>query len=425
MQESAPVPTIKPGRYVLVFTVSAGPADERRRTLTIHPQNDPTRPHAATVILLDKADYLDLFLLPKKLKYTDSSEYPFYRENVRSITIIEHLYGYDHDSHVFLFKNGNKYDLTRGNVMCRPIIYPDLLEKLTVIDYVPGHSKAIGQQAHKMKNPLWRTREGEGEGLVMYCEKDTLCRLCPVSYQKILDYENEHNGGEKLTFYKQSNGYISTHALNGSLYIHQVITGCYGNGKGTKTISVDHIDQDPLNNTFDNLRVVSQAVQMGNSKGIKEGTKRARKKDAIPLPEGITEDMIPKYATYYLEPYGTGGKTRSFFRVEKHPALVGLGKRDICTSKSNKVADQDKLAQAAEIVEALDAGTYVEKQSPLPMYFSMIHMREKPHLVYERRLEDGTRQNLKMVLPAEYDVGEQLERMRTKLTAKYEDVSFE
>lgn len=50
--------------------------------------------------------------------------------------------------------------------------------------------------------------------------------------------------------------YILSHFETSGLHIHQIITGCYGNGKGTKTISVDHIDQDPLNNTWENLRIV-------------------------------------------------------------------------------------------------------------------------------------------------------------------------
>ena len=55
-----------------------------------------------------------------------------------------------------------------------------------------------------------------------------------------------------------SNGYISCH-LN--IHIHQVITGCMGNGKGTNTISVDHLDRNPLNNCFDNLRIATREEQ--------------------------------------------------------------------------------------------------------------------------------------------------------------------
>jgi hypothetical protein len=39
--------------------------------------------------------------------------------------------------------------------------------------------------------------------------------------------------------------------------------------------------------------------------------------------------------------------------------------------------------------------------------------------VYERRTEDGVRQNVKMVLPEEYVLAEQLERIQEKVVAKY------
>ena len=93
-------------------------------------------------------------------------------------------------------------DLRRENITCYPPIYSQLVEKYNIIDYIPGHVKTIGQHAYKMKNPIWKIKENEKEYFLMYCEKDTLCKLCPVSYQKILDFEIENNNGEKMTFLK-------------------------------------------------------------------------------------------------------------------------------------------------------------------------------------------------------------------------------
>jgi hypothetical protein len=52
---------------------------------------------------------------------------------------------------------------------------------------------------------------------------------------------------------------------------------------------------------------------------------------------------------------------------------------------------------------------------------SLIVTRDKPHLVYEKRIVDGKRFNIKMVLPEEYDLEEQLIILNEKIKEKYEE----
>jgi hypothetical protein len=260
---------------------------------------------------------------------------------------------------------------------------------------------------------MWKIAEGLNEYLLMYCETNTIVKLCSESYQKIIDYEIQQNNGKKLTFFCHSNGYISCSV---GLYIHQIITGCYGNGKGTKNISVDHIDQDPLNNSLENLRIATREEQEQNSKGIKEGTKRERSSKKK-LPDGISYEMFKKYVYYNREFYDKEKtKEREFFRVE-HPKLD----KPWTTSKSEKVSIQEKLQKANKVVDDLENDIYPEKNAPLlPKYISLIVARDKPHLVFEKRI-NGKRLNVKMVLPEEYDLEEQLIILNEKIKEKYEE----
>jgi len=222
-----------------------------------------------------------------------------------------------------------------------------------VIEYNKGHKKLVGSHANLDKNPFWRIMDGINEKILMFCEKNTICMLCPISYQKILDYEIENE--TKITWFKCGNGYI---VGNNKLYIHQIITGCHGNGKGTNKISVDHIDRDPLNNEWNNLRIATREEQEQNSKGIMEGTKRSRKTSAKELPCEIRQEMMKKYVVYYHE-YLNKEKTRTreFFKVEKHPKML----KPWIGSKSNKVSLLEKLERANKIVADLENDIYPEK----------------------------------------------------------------
>lgn len=226
--------------------------------------------------------------------------------------------------------------------------------KYETVKAVKGHTKFIGKEAGKEKNPLWNVieRENGKELILMYCEKDTTCVLCPNAYQKILDYEKTQYEGKKLTFFKMQNGYI---CATNKLFIHQIIMNCYGNGKGTKNVSIDHIDRNPLNNTMENLRIATRDEQEQNSKGIAAGTKRERKHNAKPLPEGITQDMMVKYVVYYHEFLDKEQKrSREYFKIEKHPKLskIWIG------TKSNKVHISDKLQMANDVVSNLENNIY-------------------------------------------------------------------
>lgn len=320
-------------------------------------------------VLMDFKDLFSIINFDRNFIYFNATDkdYPFYLKHHQKITYLEYLFKYDPINIEYVFKNNNKFDLRRENTIIYHNFHKTIANKYDIIEFKLGHYINTGTDAYVMKNPMWKIMENNKEYWLMYCEKDTIIKLCQKSLDKILEHENTKNEGNKLTFFKLQNGYIMA---SNNLYIHQIITGCYGNGKGTKNISVDHIDQDPLNNTWENLRIATRDEQEQNSKGIKPGTKRERKHSAKQLPEGITQNMLRKYVVYYKD-YADKEKKRlrEYFKIEKHPKLnkIWIG------TKANNVSIQEKLLQANKVVDDLDNNIYPEKEvSDVPKYVSLI-----------------------------------------------------
>jgi len=373
-------------------------------------------------VLIDFKDMFCIINFVKNFIYynPDEKDYPYYFRHNQKISYLEHLFNYDFSNIEYVFKNNNKFDLRKENIIIYHKFHKIINDKFNIVDFKLGHYSENGVDAYVMKNPLWKIAENDGnEYWLMYCEKDTIIKLCQKSIDKITEYEKILNNNKKITWYKASNGYIQTHNFEHKCYyIHQIIAGCYGNGKGTSNISVDHIDQNPLNNAWENLRIATRKQQEQNSKGIKPGTKKERKQNAQNLPDGITHDMLKKYVVYYKD-YADKEKTilREYFRIEKHPKLDKIWS----TSKSCKISIIDKLFQANKVIDDLENDIYPNQDEPiLPKYISLTMMRDKPHLVFEKRI-DGKRLNVKMVLPDEYDLKEQLTKFIENVKNKYEN----
>lgn len=305
--------------------------------------------HNTKKYFFDFDDMNKIINFSKNFVFTNEDDiYPSYCMNYKRINYLEFLFKFTSDNVYYSFENDNHYDLRRNNVKCYPSFHKTIIENYDFIDYIEGHYFSMGHEANIMKNPIWKVNQNGKSVLLILCKNNVLCKVCPEGYQKIIEYENNINNGKKITWFKLQNGYIIG---SNNLYIHQIIMGCYGNGKGTKNVSVDHIDQDPLNNTLENLRISTREEQEQNSKGIKEGTKRERKHSAKPLPEGITQDMMKKYVVYYhewLNPEKT--KSREFFKIEKHPKLDKI----YVGTKSNKISIEEKLNQIHKVLDNIE-----------------------------------------------------------------------
>jgi HNH endonuclease len=302
------------------------------------------------VFIVDIQDHIDILNSGKRFLVREDRGYPYYTVNGKQVTLLEFIYRFNYLTSEYIFINGNFDDFRRSNVQIFHEYHKTIQNKYEIIQYISGHYNNYGIDAFIMKNPVWIVNDDGKEILQMFCEKTTLTKLCKQSYQKILDYEKMHD--EKITWFLCANGYIAGKIKNKQLYIHQVITGCFGNGRGTSNVSVDHIDRDPLNNMMENLRIATREEQEQNSKGIAPKTKRARQTKARPLPDGITQGMLKKYVVYYYNIVDKSkNKARDFFSVEGHPNLQKRWE----STKSNKVSIMEKLHQANQKVEELDS----------------------------------------------------------------------
>ena len=251
-----------------------------------------------------------------------------------------------------------------------------LKTEYNIIGFIDGHI-----HAGFVKNPIWVINDNYQIFLLMLCsDNGNFTKLCTESYKKILNFEMEKNSGKKLNWSmsKQIYIYCST-LLYGPLTIHQIIMNLYRHEN--RDLSVDHIDRNPLNNTFSNLRIATCIEQNNNQKGVIPGTKRERQYQARELPEGIHQNDMPKYVTYNINVWDKDkNKQREFFRIEGHPLLypkVWEG------TKSSKIPIHEKLMKIKKILQDLDnhiLPTYVERELPKHVYFSVV--RGHPALFY-------------------------------------------
>lgn len=281
-----------------------------------------------------------------------------------------------------------------------------------------------GKFSGQYRNMYWKIKDNDDNiYYLMHIKDDIYTKISKKDINKVLNVHDVRPG-----WYLNNNGYIGTTIrINDkiyNIYLHQLIMDVHDEDLTSYERTVDHINQDKLDNRSENLRLVNMSVQNANR------DKASRRCDACELPAGLTQKDMPKYVSYRKEILEKEtGKYRELFIIDNHPKLDKPWE----TTKSMKVGILEKLKSAKLKLQLLDeqinekqynkeSGT--DKVIDFPQGIRIYDKNDKYHLIYDyRNTKTGERFDCKMVLKST-DLQKELDNFIDNINKKYPNLNM-
>jgi hypothetical protein len=347
---------------------------------------------------------------PNKVKWQVDSRKFWYSHDkeCKKIYLLDLLFKITPETHDIIFENNNYNDYTTKNIKFKKI-KEEIIEKPENIIILESFFNKHYFNYFK----VYETFDKIKKEFYMIDIKNNNFIFVNTEFLDTALYFNDNEIIWKVNDYGYVEAKVNDGYFDRSILLNKLIVSEKYEKK--ERVFIDHINKNKLDCRLENMRI--------NNCQTNDDEKRKRQKNARDLPDGITNDMIPKYVVYYNSCYNKEKNLfREFFQVEGHPKSDG---KRIATTKSNSVSILEKLKEAKEIIDVLE-GRKEQKIKPESLYPKGIYLKETDDgktFIFDLR-KNNMKYNLKMVCKGDQTDSQNLEVFKEKINKKYPDYVF-